>query len=60
MSLVPTDEEIEAKARELADIEGPGWAAVNSEEGASKDTGTKQYWLQKAEEVLKTERRNAL
>jgi hypothetical protein len=60
MSTIPTDEEIERKARELADQEGLGWAAIESGESTDLDTGAKQYWLKKAEEVLKAERRNAL
>ncbi|SCY98987.1 hypothetical protein SAMN02927923_03265 [Microvirga guangxiensis] len=60
MSLVPTDEEIEAKARELTDKDGPGWAAVVSEEHTQLETGTKGYWLKMAEGVLRAERRYAL
>jgi RecB family endonuclease NucS len=60
MSLLPTDEEIKTKARELADKEGLGWAAIEAEESSDRGGETKSYWLKKAEEALKAERRNAL
>ncbi len=59
MALVPTEEKIETKARELADKHGPGWASVESEGSTDLETRAKSYWLKKAEEALKTERRNA-
>ena len=60
MSMIPTNEEIEKKARELAEQDGSNWSAAEAEEGSDPGIATKQYWLRKAEEVLKAERRNAL
>ncbi len=43
MALVPTEEKIETKARELADKHGPGWASVESEGSTDLETRAKSY-----------------
>jgi hypothetical protein len=50
-----TEEEVTARARKLADEQGPGWEAVMAEEHVGKDTAALRHWLQRALEDLEAE-----
>ena len=39
-----TEDELTARARKLADEQGPGWAAVMAGERVGKDTAELRYW----------------
>ena len=39
-----TDDEITARARKLANEQGPGWEAITAEERVGKDTAELRYW----------------
>ena len=43
-----TDEEITARARRLANEQGPGWEAITAEERVGKDTAELRYWKELA------------
>ena len=43
-----TEEEITARARQLADEHGPGWKTVAGEEQVGKDTVELRYWREVA------------
>jgi hypothetical protein len=43
-----TEEEITARARQLADEHGPGWETVAGEEQVGKDTVELRYWREVA------------
>ncbi len=50
-----TEEEITARARQLADEQGPGWAAITAEEQVGKDTAELRYWRELALKELEAE-----
>jgi hypothetical protein len=50
-----TEEEITARARQLADEQGPGWAVVAGEEQVGKDTAELRYWRELALKELEAE-----
>ena len=43
-----TDDEITARARRLANEQGPGWEAITAEERVGKDTAELRYWKELA------------
>jgi hypothetical protein len=55
-----TESEVTARARQLADKEGPGWQAVMDEEHIGKDTTQLRHWLQRALEDLEAEEATGL
>ena len=50
-----TEEEITARARELANEQGPGWEAIIAEERVGKDTAELRYWRDLALKELEAE-----
>ena len=50
-----TEEEITARARQLADEQGPGWEAITAEEQVGKDTAELRYWRELALKELESE-----
>jgi hypothetical protein len=50
-----TEEEITARARQLADEQGPGWEAITAEEQVGKDTAELRYWRELALKELEAE-----
>jgi ribosomal protein L39E len=50
-----TEEEITARAQQLADEQGPGWAVVAGEEQVGKDTAERRYWRELALKELEAE-----
>ena len=50
-----TEEEITARARQLADEQGPGWDAIAAEEQVGKDTAELRYWRALALKELEAE-----
>ena len=50
-----TEEEIMARARQLADEQGPGWEAIAAEERVGKDTAELRYWRELALKELEAE-----
>lgn len=50
-----TEEEIAARARQLADEQGPGWEAVVAGERVGKDTAELRYWRDLALKELEAE-----
>ncbi len=50
-----TEEEITARARHLADEQGPGWSAVTAEEQVGKDAAELRYWRELALKELEAE-----
>lgn len=50
-----TEEEITARARQLADEQGPGWEAITAEEQVGKDTAEFRHWRELALKVLAAE-----
>jgi hypothetical protein len=50
-----TEEEIIARARKLADEQGPGWEAVMAGERVGKDSPDLRLWREKALQELETE-----
>ncbi len=50
-----TEEEITARARQLADEQGPGWEAVVAGERVGKDTAELRYWRDLALKELEAE-----
>jgi hypothetical protein len=50
-----TEEEITARARQLADEHGPGWETVAGEEQVGKDTVELRYWREVALKELEAE-----
>jgi len=55
-----TDEEITARARKLADEQGPGWDAIMQDELVGKNTGALRFWRQRALEDLEADDVTAL
>jgi hypothetical protein len=55
-----TEEEITARAQQLADEQGPGWAAIMAEEQVGKDTAELRYWLDRALKELEAEQPTVL
>jgi ribosomal protein L39E len=43
-----TEDEIMARARQLANEQGPGWEAIMAEEQVGKDTAELRYWRELA------------
>ena len=50
-----TEEEITARARQLADKQGPGWSAITAEEQVGKDTAELRYWRELALKELEAD-----
>lgn len=50
-----TEEEITARARKLADEQGPGWEAVMERERVGKDTAELRYWRELALQQLEAD-----
>jgi hypothetical protein len=50
-----TEDEITARARQLADEKGPGWEAITAEEQVGKDTAELRYWRELALKELEAE-----
>jgi hypothetical protein len=50
-----TEEEITARARRLADEQGPGWEALTAEEQVGRDTAELRYWRELALKELEAE-----
>ncbi len=50
-----TEEDITARARKLADEQGPGWEAVLEAERVGKDTAALRHWRQLAVKELEAE-----
>jgi hypothetical protein len=50
-----TEEEITARARRLADEQGPGWEALTAEEQVGRDTAELRYWRELAPKELEAE-----
>jgi hypothetical protein len=50
-----TEEEITARARQLADEHGPGWETVAGEVQVGKDTVELRYWREVALKELEAE-----
>jgi hypothetical protein len=50
-----TEEEITARARQLADGQGPGWETIAGEEQVGKDTAELRYWRELALKELEAE-----
>ncbi len=50
-----TEDEITTRARQLADEEGPGWAALMDEERVGKDPAELRYWRELALMKLEAE-----
>jgi len=55
-----TEAEIMARARRLADEQGPGFDAVLAEEHVGKDTGALRFWREKALADLEAETATSL
>ena len=55
-----TEEEIIARARKLADEQGPGWEAVMTGERVGKDSPDLRLWREKALQELEAELPTAL
>jgi hypothetical protein len=55
-----TEEEITARARQLADEQGPGWAAITAEEQVGKDTAELRHWRELALKELEAEQPTVL
>jgi hypothetical protein len=50
-----TEEEINARARKLADEQGPGWDALMDEERVGNDPAELRYWREMALKELEAE-----
>ncbi len=50
-----SEEEITARARQLADEQGPGCEAIRAEEQVGKDTAELRYWRELALKELEAE-----
>jgi hypothetical protein len=50
-----SEQEITARARQLADEQGPGWEAITAEEQVGKDTTELRYWRELALKELESE-----
>ncbi len=55
-----TEEEITARAQQLADEQGPGWAAIMAEEQVGKDTAELRCWRDRALKELEAEQPTVL
>jgi hypothetical protein len=55
-----TEEEITARARQLANSQGPGWDALTAEEQVGKDTAELRYWRDRALKELEAEQPTVL
>jgi hypothetical protein len=55
-----TEEEITARAQQLANDQGPGWEALTAEEQVGKDTAELRYWLDRALKELEAEQPTVL
>ncbi|MBB3021358.1 hypothetical protein FHR70_004454 [Microvirga lupini] len=55
-----TEEEITARARQLANNQGPGWDAITAEEQVGKDTAELRYWRDRALKELEAEQPTVL
>ena len=50
-----TEEEINARARQLADEQGPGWEALMDEERVGNDPAELRYWRELALKELESD-----
>ena len=50
-----TEEEITARARQLAEEQGPSWEAITAEEQVGKDTAELRHWRELALRELEAE-----
>ena len=50
-----SDEEINARAQQLADEQGPGWEEILADERAGKDSAELRYWRGLALQQLEAE-----
>jgi hypothetical protein len=50
-----TEEEITARAQQLANQQGSGWEAITAEEHVRKDTAELRYWRELALKELEAE-----
>lgn len=55
-----SEEEITARARQLANEQGPGWEAISNEEQVGKDTAEFRYWRDMALKELEAEQPTVL
>jgi ribosomal protein L39E len=55
-----TEEEITARAQQLANEQGPGWEAITTEEQVGKDTAELRYWRELALKDLEAEQLTVL
>jgi hypothetical protein len=55
-----TKEEITARARQLADEQGPGWEKLVADERVGKDTAALRRWQDRAPKELEAEQPTVL
>jgi ribosomal protein L39E len=55
-----TEEEIMARARQLANEQGPGWETITAEEQVGKDTAELRHWRERALKELEAEQPTVL
>jgi ribosomal protein L39E len=55
-----TEDEITARARQLANEQGPGWDTVAANERVGKDTAELRYWRERALQELEVEQPSVL
>jgi hypothetical protein len=55
-----TEDEIAARARRLADEQGPGWEAILEAERVGHDTVALRYWRERALQELEMEQPTVL
>jgi hypothetical protein len=55
-----TEEEITARACQLADEQGPGWERLMADERVGKDTAELRYWRGRALKELEAEQPTVL
>jgi hypothetical protein len=55
-----TEEEIMARAQQLADEQGPGWEKIIADERVGKDTAELRHWRNRALKDLEAEQPTVL
>jgi hypothetical protein len=55
-----TEEEIDARAKKLADEQGPGWENILAAERVGQDTVELRYWRERALQELEAEQPTVL
>jgi hypothetical protein len=55
-----TEKEITARARQLANEQGPGWDTIAGEEWVGKDTAELRHWRELALKALEAEQPTVL